>query len=55
VSAVAKDVCPEKKVSFEDSLSACMCTRHVQELAPNVFEQLKLQENSFATCGVWKQ
>lgn len=48
VSAIAEDVCPERKVSFEDSLSTYMCTRHMQELAANLFEQLKLQMKSFA-------
>jgi hypothetical protein len=45
-------VSPEKKVSFEDILPACMCTRHMQELAANLFEQLKLQEKPFATYSV---
>jgi hypothetical protein len=45
-------MCPEKKVSFEDSLSAHMCTRHMQQLAADLFEQLKLQEKSFATYSV---
>jgi len=48
VSAVVEDVCPEKKVSFEDSLSACMYTSHMQELAANLFKHLKLQVKSFA-------
>jgi len=39
VSAVAENVCPEKKVSFEDSLSAYVCTRYMQELTANLFEQ----------------
>ena len=52
MSAVAADVCPEKKVSFEDILSARMCTRHMQELVEHLFEQLKLQEKSFATYSI---
>ena len=48
VSAVAENVCPKKKLTFEDSLSAYMCTRHMQELAANLFEQLKLRVKSFA-------
>jgi hypothetical protein len=52
VSDVAKDMCPEKKVSFEDSLSARMCTRNMQELAGYLFEQRKLQEKPFATYSV---
>jgi hypothetical protein len=45
-------VCPEKKISFEDILSVRMCTRHMQELAANLFEQFKLQEKPFATYSV---
>jgi hypothetical protein len=52
VSAVAADVCPEKKVSFEDSLSAHMCAKTHAELVEHLFEQLKLQEKSFATYSI---
>jgi hypothetical protein len=46
--AVAKGVCPEKKASFQDIVSAPTCKRHMQELAANLFEWLKLQAESFA-------
>jgi competence CoiA-like predicted nuclease len=43
--AVAEDVCPKKTRSFEDSLSAHMSARHMQELAANLFEQLNCRQS----------
>jgi hypothetical protein len=48
VLVVTEEVCPDIKIVFEDiSLSARTCARPTEELAANLFEQLKIRAKSF--------